>query len=58
MTGAVVVVFIGVAACCWALCAAAGREDDRAEACSREWIRQQTRARGLTGYSGSYHEDR
>ena len=26
--------------------------------CSASWIRQQIRARGLTGYSGSYHEDR
>ncbi len=25
--------------------------------CSAAWIRKQIRARGLTGYSGAYHED-
>lgn len=29
----------------------------REEAVSSEWVKDQIRRRGLSGYSGSYHED-
>ncbi len=49
-------VAVGIGLFAWCLCAAAKRGDVMAEQCSREWVRDQTRRRGLSGWSGSYQD--